>query len=56
MPRRSTTLVLAVPHKDYLKLSAKRLFAMLRPGGALLDIKAVLQPDDAPSDRVYWCL
>ncbi len=49
-------LVLAVPHKDYLKLSAKRLFAMLRPGGALLDIKAVLQPDDAPSDRIYWCL
>jgi UDP-N-acetyl-D-glucosamine/UDP-N-acetyl-D-galactosamine dehydrogenase len=49
-------LVLAVPHKAYLKLSAGRLFAMLRPGGALLDIKAVLRPDDAPADRIYWSL
>jgi UDP-N-acetyl-D-galactosamine dehydrogenase len=49
-------LVLAVPHQAYLKLSADRLFAMLRPGGALLDIKAVLRPDDAPADRIYWSL
>jgi UDP-N-acetyl-D-galactosamine dehydrogenase len=49
-------LVLAVPHKAYLKLSAGRLFAMLRPGGALLDIKSVLRPDDAPADRIYWSL
>jgi UDP-N-acetyl-D-galactosamine dehydrogenase len=49
-------LVLAVPHKAYLKLSAGRLFGMLRSGGALLDIKAVLRPDDAPADRLYWSL
>jgi UDP-N-acetyl-D-galactosamine dehydrogenase len=49
-------LVLAVPHKAYLKLSASRLFAMVRPGGALLDVKAVLRPDDAPADRIYWSL
>jgi UDP-N-acetyl-D-galactosamine dehydrogenase len=49
-------LVLAVPHKAYLKLKAVRLFGMLRPGGALLDIKAVLRPDDAPADRLYWSL
>jgi UDP-N-acetyl-D-glucosamine/UDP-N-acetyl-D-galactosamine dehydrogenase len=49
-------LVLAVPHKAYLKLSAGRLFGMLRSGGALLDIKAVLRPDDAPADRFYWSL
>jgi UDP-N-acetyl-D-glucosamine/UDP-N-acetyl-D-galactosamine dehydrogenase len=49
-------LVLAVPHKAYLKLSASRLFGMLRPGGALLDIKAVLRPDDVPADRIYWSL
>jgi UDP-N-acetyl-D-galactosamine dehydrogenase len=49
-------LVLAVPHKAYLKLSAAPLFGMLRPGGALLDIKAVLRPDDAPADRIYWSL
>ena len=49
-------LVLAVPHKAYLKLRASRLFGMLRPGGALLDIKSVLRPDDAPADRIYWSL
>jgi UDP-N-acetyl-D-glucosamine/UDP-N-acetyl-D-galactosamine dehydrogenase len=49
-------LVLAVPHKAYLKLSASHLFAMLRPGGALLDIKSVLRPDEAPADRIYWSL
>ena len=49
-------LVLAVPHKPYLKLRASRLFGMLRPGGALLDIKSVLRPDDAPADRIYWSL
>jgi UDP-N-acetyl-D-galactosamine dehydrogenase len=49
-------LVLAVPHKAYLELSAGRLFGMLRPGGALLDIKAVLRPHEVPSDRLYWSL
>jgi hypothetical protein len=29
---------------------------MLRPGGALLDIKSVLRPDEAPADRIYWSL
>jgi UDP-N-acetyl-D-glucosamine/UDP-N-acetyl-D-galactosamine dehydrogenase len=49
-------LVLAVPHKAYLKLNPSRLFAMVRPGGALLDVKSVLRPEDAPAERTYWCL
>ena len=49
-------LVLAVPHKAYLDLRASRLFGMLRPGGALLDIKSVLRPEDTPADRLYWSL
>jgi UDP-N-acetyl-D-glucosamine/UDP-N-acetyl-D-galactosamine dehydrogenase len=49
-------VVLAVPHKAYLKLNPSRLFAMVRPGGALLDVKSVLRPEDAPADRIYWCL
>jgi hypothetical protein len=48
--------VLAVPHAAYLQLETERLFGMLRPGGALLDIKAVLAPDKTPADRVYWSL
>jgi UDP-N-acetyl-D-galactosamine dehydrogenase len=49
-------LVLAVPHKAYLQLKPSRLFAMVRPGGALLDVKSVLRPEDAPADRIYWSL
>ena len=49
-------LVLAVPHRDYRSLGASGLFAMIRPGGALLDVKAVLSPDEKPADRLYWSL
>jgi UDP-N-acetyl-D-galactosamine dehydrogenase len=49
-------LVLAVAHGAYLELGADRLFAMVRPGGALLDVRSVLDPDDAPADRMYWSL
>jgi UDP-N-acetyl-D-galactosamine dehydrogenase len=49
-------LVLAVPHAAYLQLGSERIFGMVRPGGALLDIKAVLSPHDTPADRHYWSL
>jgi UDP-N-acetyl-D-galactosamine dehydrogenase len=49
-------LVLAVAHGAYLELGADRLFAMVRPGGALLDVRSVLDPDGAPTDRIYWSL
>ena len=49
-------LILAVPHDAYMTLGSANLFAMLRPGGALLDIRAVLKPEDVPEDRVYWSL
>jgi UDP-N-acetyl-D-galactosamine dehydrogenase len=49
-------LVLAVPHKAYLELSAGRLFGMLRQGGALLDVKSVLRPEEVPADQLYWSL
>jgi UDP-N-acetyl-D-galactosamine dehydrogenase len=49
-------LVLAVAHGGYLELGAERLFAMVRPGGALLDVRSVLDPDDTPADRIYWSL
>jgi UDP-N-acetyl-D-glucosamine/UDP-N-acetyl-D-galactosamine dehydrogenase len=49
-------VVLAVAHGAYAKLGANRLFTMVRPGGALLDVKSVLDPDDAPADRIYWSL
>jgi UDP-N-acetyl-D-glucosamine/UDP-N-acetyl-D-galactosamine dehydrogenase len=49
-------LVLAVPHRAYRSLGASGLFAMLRPGGALLDVKGALSADDTPPDRLYWSL
>jgi len=48
-------LVLAVPHRDY-RLLGMSLFDMLRPGGALLDVKSVLSPQEVPVDRIYWSL
>jgi UDP-N-acetyl-D-glucosamine/UDP-N-acetyl-D-galactosamine dehydrogenase len=49
-------VVLAVNHGAYAKLGAKRLFTMVRPGGALLDVKSALDPADVPADRIYWSL
>lgn len=49
-------LVLAVPHRHYRSLGASGLFAMLRRGGALLDVKGMVSPDEIPADRLYWSL
>jgi UDP-N-acetyl-D-galactosamine dehydrogenase len=49
-------LVLAVPHRHYRSLGAGGLYAMLRRGGALLDVKGVVSPDETPADRIYWSL
>jgi len=48
-------LVLAVPHESYLAEPAK-LFARLRPGGAVIDVKSALHPDHVPAALKYWSL
>jgi UDP-N-acetyl-D-galactosamine dehydrogenase len=48
-------LVLAVPHREYLS-SQKRLFAMLKPDGVLIDVRSVLTPAQAPPGLQYWSL
>jgi len=48
-------LVLAVPHKAYLA-KPEKLFAMLQPGGILVDIKSVIDPRTVPGNLRYWSL
>jgi UDP-N-acetyl-D-galactosamine dehydrogenase len=48
-------VILAVPHKETLA-DPKSLYAMLRPGGALIDVKSALNPGTVPSDLQYWSL
>ncbi len=49
-------LILAVPHRRFLEMDRSALFAMLRPGGVLFDIKSAIAPSDVPHDIRYWSL
>jgi UDP-N-acetyl-D-galactosamine dehydrogenase len=53
--KRLDALVLAVPHKDYLA-KPEKLFAMLRNGGILVDIKSAIDPRSIPGNLRYWSL
>jgi UDP-N-acetyl-D-galactosamine dehydrogenase len=48
-------LVLAVPHAEYLKQTAK-MPAMLRKGGILADVKSVIDRKLIPGNVRYWSL
>jgi UDP-N-acetyl-D-galactosamine dehydrogenase len=48
-------LILAVPHKEYLKKPAK-LAGMLREGGIFVDIKSAIDPAALPGNLRYWSL
>jgi UDP-N-acetyl-D-galactosamine dehydrogenase len=49
-------LVLAVPHREFLRRSAMDLLAPVRPGGAFLDLKSVVAALKARPDIQYWSL
>ena len=49
-------LVLAVPHAAYKALGESAFAAMLRPGGALADVKSMLDPAALPAGIAYWSL
>jgi UDP-N-acetyl-D-galactosamine dehydrogenase len=49
-------LILAVPHRQFLEMERRELFAMLRPGGILFDIKSAISPPEVPPDIGYWSL
>ena len=49
-------VVLAVSHQAYLDMPCDRLFACLRPGGVLMDVKSVLDPAKISQNVSYWSL
>jgi len=53
---RLSALVLAVPHREFLRRSAAELLAPLRRGGAFLDLKSAVEAQKARPDTQYWSL
>ena len=52
-----SALILAVPHKEYLKKTLSEFKDMLLPGGALIDVKSVFDPKEAEElDIKFWRL
>ena len=49
-------VILAVAHREFAKLSARKLEERLKPGGVLVDVKAVLDRTGLGSDTLYWSL
>jgi UDP-N-acetyl-D-glucosamine/UDP-N-acetyl-D-galactosamine dehydrogenase len=49
-------LILAVPHQQYLDISAIALCAKLKDNGVLIDIKSIHHPQDIPQGIQYWSL
>jgi hypothetical protein len=48
--------VLAVPHRDYLREPRRELLERVREGGAVVDVKSVLSPEDILPGQRYWSL
>ncbi len=49
-------VVLAVSHDFYKSLPVTFWPEVLRPGGVLMDVKSILEPEAIPETHVYWCL
>jgi UDP-N-acetyl-D-galactosamine dehydrogenase len=49
-------LIIAVSHQVYLDIPHSQLFACLREGGVLMDVKSVLDPATLPETIHYWSL
>jgi UDP-N-acetyl-D-galactosamine dehydrogenase len=49
-------LVLAVPHREFRAGDFAALFATLKPGGVLIDVKSVIDRARVPAGIAYWSL
>jgi UDP-N-acetyl-D-galactosamine dehydrogenase len=49
-------VICAVSHRAYADLGAAAIAAMVAPGGAIIDVKASLQPEALPAGLRYWSL
>jgi UDP-N-acetyl-D-galactosamine dehydrogenase len=48
-------LILAVPHREVM-VAPDAIFAMVKDGGALIDVKSALRPADVPEHLSFWSL
>ena len=49
-------LIVAVAHKEYRQIPVEQLLRLLKPGGALIDVKSAFSRNQIPSDVPYWSL
>ncbi|MFO1187840.1 MAG: nucleotide sugar dehydrogenase [Alphaproteobacteria bacterium] len=49
-------LVLAVPHRAYKEMATAGILKLLKPRGALVDVKSMLRREDIPGEIHYWSL
>ena len=49
-------LIVAVAHKEIVKMGVDGLAKMVAPGGVFIDVKSMFTPDQIPSNLKYWSL
>lgn len=49
-------LIVAVAHKEIVKMGVDGLAKMVAPGGVFIDVKSMFTPDQIPSNLTYWSL
>ena len=49
-------LIVAVAHKEIVKMGVDGLVKMVAPGGVFIDVKSMFTPDQIPSNLKYWSL
>jgi UDP-N-acetyl-D-galactosamine dehydrogenase len=49
-------LIVAVSHREYMSVPPSRFSEMLRPGGVLVDVKGLIEPDSLPKGTNFWSL
>lgn len=49
-------LILAVAHNEYLRITPPQLAERIKPGGVLVDVKSMLDPELLPANVSYWSL
>lgn len=49
-------LILAVNHREYLRLGCREILSRIRQPGILLDVKSSLDRREVPKEIIYWSL
>ena len=49
-------LIIAVSHREFVNINPETFATMLRPGGVLVDVKAVIDASRLPKGTNFWSL